>query len=129
MSTIPQSDILVPTQYVESLEQRIYQQSQRIKKLEKALNKSITKHTTLSIKRIQDLSKRTKYTKKPFKISKYWQINSPFNDSLVNQNLIKEKHNISNPKGGKQVEYKCLNNIVSWEDMKKKLWQIFSSRS
>ena len=47
--TIP----LTPTKYVETLEQRIYQQAQRIKKLEKALNKSITIKSTLKIKKIK----------------------------------------------------------------------------
>jgi hypothetical protein len=118
-----------PNKYVEILKQRIYQQSQRIKELETALNTPITRTTTLSIKRIQDLSKRTKYTKKAFKSLQYWKLNAPYNESLINQNLIAERNKIRNPINTKYIEYKCYNHITSWEYMKQKLWDIYNSRA
>ena len=112
---------LKTNKYVETLEQRIYQQSQRIKELEDALNTPITRSTTLSIKRIQDQSKRTKYTKKPFKSLQYWKLNAPYNESLIDQNLIAERNKIHNPITTKYIEYKCYNHVTSWEYMKQKL--------
>ena len=124
-STIP----MTPITYVQTLEQRIYQQAQRIKKLEKALNKTLTKKSTLKIQKIQDIVKKTKYTKKPFKSLKYWQLNSPENEIKINQNLIAERSKIINPKNGKYIEFMCYNYISSWEDIRRKIWDIYKKRS
>ena len=112
---------------MEELKQIIAEQSKRIRELEEHLSQSQIKPPLPErIQNIINLSMKTKYSKKPQFLSRYWKMEASFyNDDIVNQKILEARLRHGVEKVGKHIHMYYFNNVESEESIYEYLDQVY----
>ena len=149
----------LPTKYIETLKQKIYQQKERFKNLIRSINKQVQityskileklkdiskkkKYTKIQLEadkylqinapileKLEDISKKTKYTQIPLEAGKYWEINDTIFTDKIQQDLIK-KRSINYYDKISQGEIIIKHyNVTSEADIHERIWETYKNKS
>ncbi|HLX55078.1 MAG TPA: hypothetical protein VKR58_14125, partial [Aquella sp.] len=112
---------------MEELKRIIAEQSKRIRELEEHLSQSqIKPPLPEKFQNIINLSMKTKYSKKPQFLSRYWKFEASFyNDDIVDQKILKARLRHGIEKAGKHIHMYYFNNVESVESIYKYLDQVY----
>src|SRR5579863_6618371 len=112
---------------MEELKRIIAEQSKRIRELEEHLSQSqIKPPLPEKFQNIINLSMKTKYSKKPQFLCRYWKFEASFyNDDLVDQKILEARLRHGIEKVGKHIHMYYFNNVESEESIYEYLDQVY----